>query len=268
MPIIGWYCGKCRSNVPLNHFEGGCNYVHPDFAAAVLADSRKQRAEGAHVTSALGCPRRGAIEGVANIHVDPLGYNAMLGGTAWHQLMQTASNKPELCEVEVRGVVGGVQLVGTIDRLHPPTAISDWKTTSDWAEKWLSKPKAEGGGMKLDHLAQMSLYAELVEQTQGWRPTHGIAWYRMQKSILPFAEPLWPLAQVLDYRPVNGDFTVAELLDQLHRFSEWKEGRGAFRCEWAELPLVGETQKYGTKTACDYCAVRETCWQQAKGAPF
>lgn len=253
--------------MPLNHFDQ-CSSVHPDFAAAVLADSKRRRVEGIHVTSVLGCPRRGAIETVANVHVNPLEYNAILGGSAWHQLMEKSSNYPDLCEVDVAGVVNGVKLVGTIDRLHPPTAISDWKTTSDWSEKWLSKPKDEGGGMKSDHLAQMSLYGELVCQSQGWRPTHGIAWYRMQKGILPFAEQLWDLQTVLDYKPVSGDFTVAELLDQLHRYSEWQQGRGALRYEWAEMPLVGETQKYGNKTACDYCAVRETCWQQSRGAPF
>lgn len=267
MPIVGFYCQKCRSNVPLNHFET-CDSVHPDFATAVLVDSRRQRAEGIHVTSALGCPRRGALEANMPVYVDPLAYNAVLGGTAWHALMQAASSKPELCEVEVAGVINGVKLVGKIDRLHPPTAISDWKTTSDWSAKWLAKPKAEGGGMKTDHLAQLSLYAELVQQTQGWRPTHGIAWYRMPKEIQHYAEKLWDLQTVLDYKPVSGDFTVAELLGQLDHFAKWQAGRGAFRCEWMDLPVVGETQKYGNKTACDYCAVREPCWQQSKGAPF
>lgn len=257
MPIIGWWCVKCRSRVPLDHYEGACSSVHPDFAAAVLADSRKVRVAGTHVTNALGCPRRGAMESEANLYVNPLEHNAMLGGTGWHQLMRQSSNHPDLCEVEVIGVVNGVKLTGTIDRLHPPTAISDWKTTSDWAAKYLAKPKAEGGGMKPDHLAQMSLYAELVEQQLGWRPTYGIAWYRMQKEILPFAETLWPLAQVLNYKPVSGEYTVVELLEQL-----------SGRTKWEQLPLVGETQKYGTKLACDYCSVRELCWSQSKGAPF
>lgn len=255
MPITGWWCAKCRARVPLDHYDV-CPGVHPDFAAAVLADNQKHRTEGIHVTQALGCPRRGLLEKAEDVHVDPLAYNAMLGGTAWHKLMETASTKPELCEVDVAGVVNGVKVVGTIDRLHPPTAISDWKTTGDWAEKWLKKPKAEGGGMKLDHLAQMSLYAELVQQTQGWRPSFGIVWYRMQKEMLYFAEELWGLNQVLDYKPLGGDYTVAELLEQCQS------------TDWKALPLVGESMRFGTKTACDYCAVREHCWSQAKGAPF
>lgn len=264
MPIIGWYCTKCRSNVPLDHFEGACNHVHPDFAAAVYADSQKQRAEGVHVTAIIGCPRKGAIERIVGVHVDPVGYNAILGGTAWHRLMEQGSNKPELCEVEVSGVINGVRVTGTIDRLHPPTAISDWKVTSEWAEKWLSKPKGEGGGMKAEHLAQLSVYGELAEQSLGWRPEFGIANYRTHKAILPFAERLWDLQTVLAFQPLGGDYSVAELLE----FAAWSNDCGATVECWAELPLVGESLKYGSKTACDYCAVRETCWQQSKGAPF
>lgn len=268
MPIAGWYCNKCRTNVPLGHFES-CDAVHVDFAAAVLADSRRDRGAGIHVTSVLGCPRKAAMESVADVHVDPLSYNAMLGGTAWHSLMEAAASNPELSEVEVRGAVGGVQLVGKVDRLHPPTAISDWKTTSEWAEKWLSKPKEEGGGMKPEHLAQLSLYAELVEQSLGWRPAHGIVWYRTQKTILHFVEALWPLGQVLEFHPLGGDWSVAELIKQADAYARWHSpGGAALRCEWQDLPMAGESMKYGNKTACDYCAMREPCWTQAKGAPF
>lgn len=263
MPIVGWYCNRCRANVPLNHFDE-CDAVHPDFASAVFADSQKQRAEGVHVTSVLGCPRRAAIEQAVDIHVDPLGYNAILSGTAWHKLMEGASSKPELCEVDVAGVINGVRIVGTIDRLHPPTAISDWKVTSEWAEKWLKEPKDKGGGMKPEHLAQLSLYGELVHQSFGWRPTHGIANYRTHKTMLPFAEKLWDLQTVLEFYPLSGDYSVAELIQQ----AAWSWDCGVTTECWAELPLVGETQKYGNKSACDYCSVREPCWQQSKGAPF
>lgn len=256
MPIIGWYCNKCRANVPLDHFDE-CDAVHPDFAAAVLADSRKQRVEGVHVTSILGCPRKGAIESNAEVYVNPLNYNSMLSGTAWHRLMETVSNKPELCEVDVAGVINGVQIVGTVDRLHPPTAISDWKVTSEWAEKWLNKPKDEGGGMKPEHLAQLSLYGELVCQALGWRPTHGVANYRTHKAILPFTEKLWSLQTTLAFHPLGGDFSVAQLIQQ-----------ATDQQPWQLMPMAGQTMNYGQKTACDYCAVRETCWTEAFKAPF
>lgn len=263
MAIIGWYCKKCRNRVPLDHFNR-CDSTHPDFASAVLADSRKKRADGVHVTSIIGCPRKGAIERCMDIYVDPLSYNSILSGTAWHKLMETASANPELCEVEVSGVIDGVRLAGTIDRLHPPTAISDWKVTSEWAEKWLNKPKDEGGGIKAEHLAQLSLYGELAHQSLGWRPLHGTANYRTHKAVLSFTERLWDLPTVLAFHPLGGDYPVAELIQQ----AAWSEDCGVTTDCWAELPLVGETQKYGNKIACDYCAVRETCWQQSKGAPF
>jgi hypothetical protein len=171
--------------------------------------------------------------------------------------MESGSSRPELCEVEVRGTVGGVQLVGKVDRLHPPTAISDWKVTSEWAEKWLSKPKGEGGGAKAEHVAQMSLYAELVEQSLGWRPVRGTVWYRTHKTHLSFTEKLWSLGETLDFHPLDGDYSIGELIQQA--------GSGI---GWAELPLAGESQKYGTKLACDYCSMKEPCWQQSKGAPF
>jgi hypothetical protein len=254
--IVGFYCQKHRANVPLNHFDE-CNAVHPDYAAAILADSQKMRGEGVHVTSALGCPRRAAIERTASVYAEPLGYNAVLGGTAWHALMQRFSSHPEHCEVEVKGVVAGTVIVGTVDRLHPPDSISDWKTTSEFAEKWLMKPKAEGGGAKAEHIAQLSLYAELVEQSLGWRPEFGTVWYRTHKKMMPFTEKLWDLETVLAFHPLNGDYSVADLLGQL-----------TSPMKWEDLPLVGETQKYGNKTACDYCGVRDACYTQARGAPF
>lgn len=260
MPIVGFFCGKCRANVPLDHFDQ-CNHVHPDLASAVVADSRKERAEGAHVTSAIGCPRRGAIEASVDVHVDPATFNPILGGTAWHKLMEMTSSHPELCEVEVRGVIEEVELVGVVDRLHPPTAISDWKVTSEWAEKWLKETKDKGGGMKAEHLCQLSIYSELIEQSFGWRPTHGIVNYRTHKSVLPFAEPLWSLEQTLEFRPLGGEFTVRELVQQLGEFHQE-------RASWSSLPLAGQSQIYGTKTACDYCSVREACYTQAFGAPF
>lgn len=262
--IVGFYCQKCRSRVALDHWESACDAAHPDFAAAVLADSRRERQLGIHVTSIIGCPRKAAMESSAAVYIDPLTYNSLLGGTAWHGLMEAASSRPDLCEVEVRGVVGGVGLVGKVDRLHPPTTISDWKVTSEWAEKWLNKPKDEGGGMKAEHLAQMSLYAELVEQALGWRPAIGRVWYRTHKNHLPFDEPLWSLDQVLAFHPLDGDYSVAELISQ----AAWSADCGTTPECWQELPLAGESQKYGTKLACDYCAMKEPCWQQAKGAPF
>lgn len=266
MPIIGWYCVKCRANVSLDHFNE-CSSVNADYANAILADSRKDRS-GVHVTSALGCPRRNAIEAQANFHIDPLTANAPLGGTAWHNLMEQASVEPAHCEVDVSGVIGGIHVTGRVDRIHPPDSIDDWKVTSEWAEKWLMKPADEGGGAKAEHVAQLSLYAELIEQSLGWRPATGTIWYRTHKRMMPFTVDLWDLETVLAFKPLAGDFTVGKLLSQLDKFNRWQSGKGAIRCEWGDLPLVGETQHYGAKSACDYCSVRDVCFTAARGAPF
>lgn len=146
--ITAWRCPICEAVVPLDHYAvSSCGLKVPaDYVAAILLDNQKQRTDGIHVTQILGCPRRTAIEKSVDVAVDPLAYNAMLGGSAWHQLMEASSDYPDLCEVDVAGTINGVRIVGTIDRLHPPTAISDWKTTSDWAEKWLKQDVAQGGG--------------------------------------------------------------------------------------------------------------------------
>lgn len=262
MPIIGWYCQKCRANVPLDHFDQ-CDAVHPDFAAAVLAGNLAER-NGIHVTSLLTCSRKAAIEQAGSVYVDPVSYNAILSGIGWHELMQRSSSQPELCEVEVSGDVGGTLIAGRVDRIHPPQKlIDDWKCTSEFAEKWLKQ-----GGAKAEHVAQLSLYAELIEQALGWRPLKGRLWYRTHKAVLTFTVDLWSLDQVLAFHPLGGDFSVAELLSQLDRFYRWQTKTGALRLEWYEMPLAGESMKYGAKSACDYCAVRETCYTQAKGAPF
>lgn len=78
--------------------------------------------------------------------------------------------------------------------------------------------------------------------------------------MLPFAEKLWDLETVLAFQPLAGEYSVAELLAQAAIGFEHKH--------WQELPLAGESMKYGNKTACDYCSVRESCYTQAKGAPF
>lgn len=263
MPIIGWFCKHCRANVPLDHYDH-CNSVHPDYAAAILGDSSEKHREGVYLTSGLGCPRKGAIEKVVGSYVDPLGYNAMLGGAAWHKLMEKYTKQPELVEVPVAGLLGGIQVVGRVDRLRPPVWVEDWKVGNDFAEKYVKD------GPKAEVVAQLSVYAELVEQTLGWRPTKGRIWNRFHgKGILPVAVELWPIDQALGFRPFGGDYSVGELLRQGDHFLQWLAGTTPLRCEWQDMPLAGETQKFGgSKTMCDYCSVREVCYTQAYKAPF
>lgn len=268
MPITAWQCPSCCRPVPLDHFattECG-HHVHPDYANAVLLREREYH-EGAHgvrVHDGLGCPRKHAIERTESYAADPLSYNAVERGNAWHDFMQKYSADPQMAEVEVVGVIAGVNVGGRIDRLRGvivegrivSAIVEDWKTSSDFREKYVKKD-----GISPEYQVQGSLYAELVEQSFRWRPTWGRIWYKFSRSILPLEYDLWPLDQALAHHPHGGEYSVVELLRQAELFvtGMW---------DWKQLPLAGETQRFGDKTLCDYCSVRAVCWTQAKGAPF
>src|SRR5512137_1486392 len=104
MPIAQWICAACGGRVvPLTHFtDSPCGEkVHPDYAAAILKDRADQYVKGAvRVSHGLGCPRRAAIEEAVDFAVDPLEQNAMLTGTAWHAMVESAG-PVQFVEVEV-----------------------------------------------------------------------------------------------------------------------------------------------------------------------
>lgn len=262
MPITGWVCQACGGrDVALDHFANtkcGLDSVHPSYAAAVLDHERKHYARGsgvAEVSNGLGCPRESAIMATESVSIDPLKNNAAIGGTAWHGLIE---GYPEGGQVEhvVRGWIDGVPVQGKIDRLRRPV-IEDWKTKTDWKARSIAKDGAEP-----DHVAQLSLYAELVEQQDKWRPMVGIIWYRFHASgIKPITVRLWSITETLDYRPAKGRYSVRELL---HQTDDFLGGRTT----WQDLPLVGEHLTYGDKSKCDYCPVFRTCQTAARGAAF
>src|SRR5678815_4941677 len=138
MPITQWICPSCSRTVALDHFqETDCGRkVHPDYANAVLRSRREHYAQGVvEVSHALGCPRSYAIQNAEDYAVDPLSLNSMETGTAWHHWMQRASVDPQWTEVELSGVIVGVQIVGKCDRLRPdqtPKAVEDWKHSNDF----------------------------------------------------------------------------------------------------------------------------------------
>ena len=67
---------------------------------------------------------------------------------------------------------------------------------------------------------------------------------------------------VLAYKPTKNDkYTVMDLLRATDAMYQ-----GVVK--WEDLPLVGESMFFGAKTKCEYCTSRDTCWTQAKGAPF
>ena len=268
MPITRWICAACGGReVPLDHFATtSCGErVHPDYAAAILADRADQYVTGkVRVSHGLGCPRRAAIEETEGYAIDPLEANSMITGTAWHAFMEYHGKHGE-CEVEVRGQLAGVDVAGKMDRLRRLStgewAIEDWKHVNDFGVKFIS------GAPKAEHMVQTSVYAELAEQCGHQRPTVGIIWYHSSQAgkaaLTPHKFPLMSTEDALAHRPYDCDYTVAELLQQASDFYD-----KAPETHWAQLPLAGKSIKFGTKTGCDYCSVRPVCTEADRGAPF
>lgn len=270
--IVGWYCVKCRSNVPLDHFAAtACGLVvHPDYAAAVLdSDTDYYGAGLVTVTGGLGCARARAIERDKPVHVNPLDYNAMILGSAWDGLMQ--AHAPAGCaKVRVTGVIEGITIEGEIDRVRhvgDDLLIEDHKHSNNFQYKWLAGEDSP----RVEYVVQTSVYAELYHQTYGQRPAKGAIWYSFsgansrkdQPPLLPKVYKLMGLSDCLAHRPYNGQYTVGELYR--HAADYYQAG---ITVDAFDLPLAGESMSFGPKPYCDYCQVREPCFTQAKGAPF
>lgn len=266
MPIAKWKCSVCHSVVELDHFATtNCGLaVHPDYVTAVLGEQQDNFPGGlVRVSAASSCPRSAAIMATEPVAIDPLASNAMLTGTAWHHLMaEYGANLKNLAtvEVEVTGTIDGIAMVGHIDRLlryDGRLVICDWKHANDFARKYLKD------AAKPEHIVQTSLYAELYAQTFGLRPTRGVNWYHFTSSppFVPMWYDLWSVDKCLEHKPYGCEYTVGQLLHQAADFA-------AGKTTWQELPLAGESFQFSGKSACDYCAVFETCKTQATGAPF
>ena len=259
MPIVGWSCSVCRNDkAPLDHYaKTVCGESIPaDYVGAILRgrDDRYSKGE-VTVTQGLSCPRRMAIEASEPTYPDPLSFNAMETGTAFHSHMEAGSVDPANTEVVVGGTVGGIALRGKVDRLLPPDTILDWKAKAD-----TSRSKIKGA--EPEHVAQLSIYAELVQQTQGWRPTKGVIAYHFHSApaFIMAKVTIMAVGEALSLKPHGGDYSAAELY---HQASEYYAGK-----PWADLPMAGKSMSFGRNSACDYCSVRDLCWIKEGGAPF
>ncbi len=272
MPIVGWACPACNKRVPLDHYATSpCGLaIHPSYANALLRDrAEPHHTVGTTVTSGLGCPRSRALENDADaeLWVNPLDYNALLIGQAWDRFV--VGNK-----LVVQGEIEGIKIAGELDDvsiIDGQLTISDWKHSNNNAQRFLKKEIAEGKGaaVKYEYRIQTSIYAELYRQQEGVQPTRGMVWNHYSGAasssntvLIPLLYDLIPLADCLAYRPYGGDYTVLEL------YAQTAQLYGEEPVKWSELPLVGETMAFGAKSYCDYCQVRDKCFEQAKGAPF
>lgn len=269
--IIGFYCQKCRVNVPLDHFaETACGLVvHPDYAAAALhSDADYYGAGLVTVTGGLGCVRSRAIEADKPVVVNPLDYNALVLGSAWDTAMQ-AHAPADKVKIRVAGVIDGIAVAGEIDRVRRVAGdllIEDHKHSNNFRYKYI----VEEAGPRIEYVIQTSIYAELYCQTFGERPTKGAVWYNFSGANNDNHKPplvskvyeLMGLQDCLAHKPYDGDYTVRELY---HQAAEYYQ---RFTVDAFELPLAGESMKFGSKSYCDYCQVRDACFTAAKGAPF
>lgn len=277
MPIVGWFCPVCKREVALNHFENTvCGTgVHPDYANMVLHSNDEHYTTGRNlveVTGGIGCPRSRALERSDEpLYVNPLEYNAMMIGKAWDKQLENAAPK-ELCKVEVSGELVGVMVHGEIDRVRTVydsetrsyLCVEDHKHGNNFAKKFVEKE-----GVKLEHKLQLSIYAYLYGKQFGETPTHGIVWNHYSGAassdpksvVLPFVFLIMDITECLNAKPYNGEFTVAELYRQAAQVAEGS-------VSWTDLPLVGKTMSFGSKSYCDYCQFRAKCFMQDTGAPF
>lgn len=275
MPITQWSCPACGEVVALDHFAttscGGV--VHPDYAAAVLADREAQEGrEGVRVSMASSCPRKAAIMAAQDVAVDPLGMLSPLKGTAWHGLMQYAADmdvqaRPEGvgAEVLVQGELGGVPVSGRIDRVlvrEGKIIGQDWKTGSDFRVKFI-KPSAKSPDARspVEYQVQLSLYADLYRQQFGKQWDSAEIWWAFSGDMWRESVAIMSVEDCLNHTPNDCGFTVLQLLKQADAATS-----GAV--QWSDLPMVGQAIKFGSKTGCDYCPVRTPCWVQHQGADF
>lgn len=296
MPIIGWQCPYCNKPVSLDHFavsECGLR-IHPAYTAAILYDEATDpHGTAMSVTDGLGCPRHAAIENQEGVYVNPLDYNALLIGRAFDLVMankvaenpETDLSRPMLrMKVQLRGTIAGMEVTGELDnvrRLGDRLILSDFKHGNNLRAFWIAKE----GGPSMEYKIQTSIYAELYAQMFGERPTDGEVVYHFSgggqaytggelKSkftsppLMPFQYPIIPLAECLAFRPYGGTYTVEELYRMAQTIYGPVSEQQLAAKNWRELPLVGQTMAFGTKSYCDYCEVRDVCFTAERGAPF
>lgn len=258
--IVGWWCDNCKCNVSVDHFTKttcGVTLYHPDYLSIVLIERNRQRdIKGVRVTGALGCPRSGAIERYEDVYVDPKDFNSAITGTVWGAaLTENAVDK----EIEVRGTLDGVEVIGHIDRLRRRSngqlLVEENKHRNEFSAKYTTEAKVA-------HVVQLSLYAELYRQMTGERISTGIVWYHFSSKPVfkAFKVELWSVDRCLDWHPQDGAYTVRELLHQLDDLEQTGD--------WRSLPLAGKSQRFGTKDFCDYCSVQTICMEAETGCPF
>lgn len=274
MPLTGLVCRSCGgARVPFTHFETttcGLTTLDPRYARASVDHELGRYSYGSKsvsVTQIINCPRQGAIQSTEDWWLDPLAMNAAYTGVAWGNFLDSGKIIGDWRQVCVKGIIQDVTITGQIDLWRPSQQlIVDDKNQNDF-----SRADIEKNGAKPEHVAQISLYAELMRQSLGkirddWdgfvpdvEPKQGRIDYHWstKDGMKMIPVEFWTLERILEFKPHDGAFTVRENLVNSQK-------------PWREQPLTGESiifSKSG-KTLCDGCQVREICHAQAHGATF
>jgi len=265
MPIGAWNCPVCNEvDLLLDHFKTykKCGEkIHPDYVDAVLESERghyrfDNRSIG--VTDLIGCPRKVAGSRDLDYSIDPKSMMAVSNGTAWDQWVTKAQKKEPLT-----GTLGGIEIVGEPDRVRDGV-IEDWKRGHDFGSSHIRgtcrcSPQCPGKA-KEDHRCQVSIYGHMKRQA-GEKANSGRIWYQYSSECIPKDVELMAEPEILEYKPVNGETSINDHLDFL---KTWQDGK----MKWSNMPLIGEQQSYGTKSACEYCPIAGPCREEATGAPY
>lgn len=267
MPITELLCSGCGGRkVPLDHFQTtlcGVRILHPSYVSACLERRGRKHTPGERVpvgvTYGLGCPRQAAIQKTEDYAADPSSFNAAQVGTARHRHLESHPAEGASHEQQFYGLIDGVLCTAIVDCVRRQRdIIDDFKHKNDFGRSGLVKAPSP------DHECQLSMGAELIEESIGWRPKQGALHYLFSAGKpITHVFNLWTLDRVLSYKPLYGKATVQELLHQMEDFYTGKKA-------WKDLPLTGEEQYFtpfvpGKKRAnkCSYCEVKTICFTEA-----
>lgn len=252
MPMVGLKCGKCLKDVDVDHFgPQKCLHVPRAMAEQVLVDQR-DRPEGWTVTMVQGSIREHIIKKTQPYRIDPVKHMSMQLGTSQHAMLGWHDYPVIGKSHRYHGTISGLKLSGEPDLWEGGDDVADYKFTGS-----LFRMK----GPKYEHRVQVSLYAELIEQQTGVRPTNGVLYYGgFGQSMKNFRFDIIPLEECLDSKVDR----VRTLLDNIILAREYEEGR----LKLDDIPCGCKEVFFGKASKADnYCDVSLQC-RELEGSVF
>jgi len=293
MPITHWLCPD-HGEVALDHWNNNsCNAYSPQLMRSLTHDVLTSVHKGALMTptTLLTCPRQTLIERFLPCVAKPHDHITPHVGTLAHRGLGTD-------EVAVAGVLFGLQMHGHIDR---KVALDNEKNFYNLEDEKFTHPDNINPKYtpKEDHIAQMSMYKLLHEQTftDQYIQDIYINYYAVGKSKYGHPPTMRCKVEPMDettllrHHPGGGDATLGQLVEAYQNeflgVGRWAKTIDATNRKTAtemekslheevcsrvkSLPLYGATmyisKRKGTNKCNSYCGVNETCLVQIEGRP-